>query len=80
VPYAGGPTAGCIPHNVFEASKEHLVYTDRLAFRSPRQTESDLESAGLEVVDVWGSWLEESVTVISRLLVFEAVRPPNFGR
>lgn len=62
-------------HNVFEDSNEHLVYTDRLAFRSQCQIEADLQVAGLEVQAVWGGWLREPVSADSALLVFEAVRP-----
>jgi hypothetical protein len=62
-------------HNVFEDSNEHLVYTDRLAFRSQCQIEADLQVAGLEVQAVWGGWLREPVSADSALLVCEAVRP-----
>lgn len=63
-------------HNVFEASNEHLVYTDTLAFRARGNIEADLAAAGLWVSQVWGGWLHEPATPDSRLLVFEAARRP----
>ena len=61
-------------HNVFEASNEHLVYTETLAFRTRDQLEADLAAAGLEALHVWGGWQHQPVTSDSNLLVFEAVR------
>lgn len=63
-------------HNVFEASNEHLVYTDTLAFRSREQIEANLSAAGFWVSQLWGGWLHEPITPDSRLLIFEAARRP----
>jgi len=68
---------GLEAHNVFEASNEHLVYTDTLAFRARGNIEADLAAAGLWVSQVWGGWLHEPATPDSRLLVFEAARRPS---
>jgi SAM-dependent methyltransferase len=67
-------------HNIFEATNEHLVYTDRLAFRSRHQIESDLASAGLLALNVWGGWRQEPFSPTSPQLVLEAVRPARSAR
>jgi hypothetical protein len=42
-PKDGG--SGCVPH---DACHEHLVYTNRLAFRPRKQIQADLRAAGLD--------------------------------
>jgi SAM-dependent methyltransferase len=61
-------------HNVFEATGEHVVVQQTLAFRSRGKITADLAGAGLRVTAVWGGWRNEPPAADSSLMVFEAQR------
>lgn len=62
-------------HNIFEATGEHLVYVETLAFRDAERITADLKAAGLIVEQLWGGWSRQRPSPDSSLLVFEATRP-----
>lgn len=63
-------------HNVFEATGEHLVYVETLAFRDVGQITDDLKSAGfIGVAQLRGGWSQQRPSPDASLLVFEATRP-----
>ena len=70
---AADGTVTLAAHNVFEASNEHVLHLDKLAFRSEGQIEADLAAAGLSISRLWGGWLYQPFEPDSRTLVVEGL-------
>lgn len=68
-------TVTFVAHNIFEATGEHLVYTDSLAFRDRAQIETDLTAAGLNVSTVCSGWQDQPFDADAAVMVFQATRP-----
>lgn len=61
-------------HNVLEGG-EHIAAPSTLRFRSRRQVETSLTTAGFEVVEVWGDWDRGAASSGSAELIFLGRRP-----